>query len=265
MADLALGETIGRRSPLGELRAAVAFLTRVPVVGSGAPSATTGAGAFSVVGAALGAVAAIPLVLAGGGQPVLAAIGAVAILAVLDGGLHLDGLSDTVDALAAPAGAAERARTDPRAGSAGVVAIVLTLAVDVAALAELAGRGSSIALAGLVIAGATSRAMAPLVAVTLGRRAPRVAPGLGTWFADAVTRTQAGVAAGIAALTIAVAAFLTPGPPAGAVLGAVFGAIASAVLVGAVVRARGQLDGDGYGFAIESTFALVLVGAALVR
>ena len=57
----------------------------------------------------------------GQGHPGPAAISALAIVAILSGGLHLDGLADTSDALAAPAGAADRARTDPRAGTAGVV------------------------------------------------------------------------------------------------------------------------------------------------
>ena len=52
----------------------------------------------------------------GQGHPGPAAISALAIVAILSGGLHLDGLADTSDALAAPAGAADRARTDPRAG-----------------------------------------------------------------------------------------------------------------------------------------------------
>ena len=43
----------------------------------------------------------------------------------------------------------------------------------------------------------------------------------------------------------------------------VAGAVVATALTLAVVRWRGQLDGDGYGFAIEATFALVLVSAVL--
>ena len=267
MADLAVVSR-GRAGPEAEVRAAVAFLTRVPVAsraeardeGEAVAAATTGAAAFPLVGAAIGALAAVPLVALGPSHAVIGAILAVAVTAVLGGGLHLDGLADTVDALAAPPGAAERARTDPRTGSAGVVAIVVVLAVEVAALAELAARTWPWPLAALVVAGAWSRAAAPLLAVTIGRRQPP-GEGLGAWFAARVGPGQAAIAFGLAVVAAAgVAALAAP-----LAVGAVGGAAAAAVLLVGVARARGQLDGDGYGFAIETSFALVLAAAALAR
>jgi len=106
--------------PLDELVAAVTFLTRVPVASRGASRSRTGAAAFGLVGAALGLAAAVPVLVSGAAHPLPAAILSVGVVALIEDGLHLDGLADTFDALAAPAGRAERARTDPRAGTAGV-------------------------------------------------------------------------------------------------------------------------------------------------
>ncbi|HET7031124.1 MAG TPA: adenosylcobinamide-GDP ribazoletransferase [Candidatus Limnocylindrales bacterium] len=260
MADVA-GVGLTRAGPTTELRAAVAFLTRVPVARGRGVDATTGAAAFPVVGALIGAAAALPSVVAGPDHAVMGAILAVAVVAVLDGGLHLDGLADTVDALAAPPDAAERARTDPRLGSAGVVAIVITLALEVAALAELTARGNAILAAALIAAGATSRAVAPALAIALGGRRPGPA-GLGSWFAERIGRGRAGIAVGLALGFVVLA-----GAAAGSsrVVGATaVGLLAATAIVWAVVARRGQLDGDGHGFAIEATFAVVLVATAVL-
>jgi adenosylcobinamide-GDP ribazoletransferase len=252
-------------TPLAELLAAVGFLTRVPVpTGSARGTATeprTGAAAFGIVGLGLGIVAALPIVVGGGVHPMPAAILSLALLAILSGALHLDGLADTADALAAPAGAADRARTDPRAGSAGVIALVLVLGLDVALLAELAVRGPLAAGVALVAAAAVSRASAPVAAVTLGRLLPPAA-GLGRWFAEATSTAAAIVAVGSAVVAVAVLAAIA-GPW---VLAAVaLGALGAAILGGAIVRARGGFDGDGYGALVEITFSAVLLAAAIVR
>jgi adenosylcobinamide-GDP ribazoletransferase len=251
--------------PVDTLVAAVAFLSRIPVAGrvgdrAAAGRSRTGASAFGLVGAALGLVAAVPLVAFGGLHPFLAAIAGLALLALLDGGLHLDGLADTFDALAAPGSAAERARTDPRAGTAGVIAIVAVLALDAAALAELAARGGWTAAATLIAAGAVSRAAAPAWAVLVGRRR-RPQRGLGAWFAEATTTGEAFVAglsaAALALLLVGFGGVLVA-------LGVLAGIVVAAVAGGLVVRARHQLDGDGYGALIEITFAAVLVATALL-
>src|SRR5258705_1891264 len=152
-------------SPPRELAAAVAFLTRLPVPQHWLAGDRTGAAAFGLVGAAIGLIAALPLALIGQVHPGPAAISSLAILAILSGGLHLDGLADTADALAAPAGAAERARVDPRAGSAGVVAVVLLLLLDAALLGELATAGRRAAAAALITPAASSPSAAPLAGV----------------------------------------------------------------------------------------------------
>ena len=61
-----------------------------------------GAGAFGVVGAGIGLLAAVPLVLLGQPVPLVAAVLTEAVIVLVTGAVHLDGLADTADALAAP-------------------------------------------------------------------------------------------------------------------------------------------------------------------
>jgi adenosylcobinamide-GDP ribazoletransferase len=249
-----------RPTPARELTAAIAFLTRIPVRVPAGSMPSTGAAAFGAVGLMLGIAASLPLVLAGPAHSLLAATGALAVLAALSGGLHLDGLGDTIDALAAGSARAEQARTDPRAGAAGVVAIVLVLVLEVAALGELAADGGLIAPAAVLAATVASRVAAPVWAVGPGARRTGTS-GLGSWF-SAETRPAAAlvaIASGLLVLAVLVSAV---GPRI--LLAAGAGALAAAVLGSLVIRARGQLDGDGYGFVIETTFAAILVAAALV-
>jgi adenosylcobinamide-GDP ribazoletransferase len=250
-----------RDGPAAELFAAIAFLTRIPIGARAASRSRTGAAAFGLVGALLGVVAGLPLLALGAAHPVPAAVAAVGLLAALSGALHLDGLADTVDALAAPAGSEEQARTDPRAGTAGVVAIAVVLGLDAAALAELAGRGGGLlAMATLVAAAAVSRAVAPAWAVGVGwRRHPQ--GGLGTWFADATTGAAAVVALVSAAIVLA-ALVEFAGPRVA--LAAIIGAIAGSAIGAGLIRLRRQLDGDGYGALIEVTAAAILLSAALL-
>jgi adenosylcobinamide-GDP ribazoletransferase len=263
VGDAAVSRTRRIGDPLDELVAAIAFLSRVPVAGHGERRSRTGAAAFGLVGAALGLVAATPLVVFGAAHPVLAAIAALALLASLDGGLHLDGLADSFDALAAPGAGAERARTDPRAGTAGVIAIVAVLALDAAALAELTPRGSWVAAAVLIAAVTVSRAAAPVWAVCVGRRL-RPPGGLGAWFAE---ETSAGdsLLAGISAAALVLLLVEFGGLPGGlAVLAALAGIAGSAVVGAIVIGLRRRLDGDGYGALIEITVAAILVSAAVL-
>lgn len=262
-SSIAAALCVGRVGPLGELVAAIRFLSRFPVPGHGTSAASTGAAAFGVVGALIGGAASIAIVAFGSAHPLLAAVASVGVVGVLSGALHLDGLGDTVDALAAGPGRAEEARMDPRVGAAGVAAIVLALFVEVAALADLAAGGSSTAAVAIIAATAVSRASAPVWAVLVGRRvgsAVRAATGLGTWFVAGTSPVAAALAA-ISAIVVAALAAIVGG--LSMLVGAAAG-LAIATLVGAVViRARGQLDGDGYGFAIEATFAAILVATAL--
>lgn len=236
------------------------MLTRLPVRGraDGGP----GAAAFAVVGALVGAVGGVPLVLIGGPLPLLAAILSISMIAVATGALHLDGLADTVDALATfGAVDAERARKDPAVGAAGVVALVCAIGVEVAALSATATaiRGAPAALV-LIGAAALSRAAAVLLAFAPSRAAPPT--GSAAWFVENIGRrdTVAAVVSGMA--VAAVAGYLAVGLPGSvAVLG---GGLVGIALAALVVRVRRQLDGDGLGAAIELTFAASLVAVAVV-
>ena len=252
-----------------ELRAAVAFLTRIPTTLIAPPRASgdgsthvaaSGAAAFGLVGALIGLVAGAPVLVLAPEHPMLAALVVVAIVAVLDGGLHLDGLADTWDALAAGPTRAEMARTDPRSGSAGVVAVVLVLGLEVAALAELAAVGPVVAVGTVIAAAAISRAAAPAWAVLVGRR-QRGGGGLGRWFAS-TTGARSAAIAGVSAVLVVIVLALAIDPAIA--VAAAAGALAGSLLTAVVIRARRQLDGDGYGFAIEATFALVLGAGAVL-
>ena len=226
--------------------AAVAFLTRIPV---GGRSFDVGAGVpfFPVVGAAIGAAVGGTAYGLARIVPALAAAGiALALGALLTGGLHLDGLADSADALAARSReAALRIMRDHAIGTYGAVALVLDLVVKAAALAVLAGRGR--AVLEVLAAGALSRA----VPVVLGLALPSVlAEGAGAAF-------RVGPAA--AAVAVAVAAGLAI--PAGALLIPV--AAAAALVLGLWSQRRlGGRTGDTLGAAVELTETAVLVAAA---
>jgi adenosylcobinamide-GDP ribazoletransferase len=245
------------------VRGAVTFLTRIPVgvVVADGP----GAAAFGLVGAIVGLVGAVPLTLLGGSlaEPWLAAIGAVAAMALVTGAMHLDGLADTADALAAPDPAsAERARKDPALGSAGVVAVVLVVAADVAALTSLVGSVGAITGGLALIAVAAASRVVPLVATRVAGAA--AGEGLASWFAARNTTTSVVLAAGTAAL-VAVAAAWLAGPAAWIVAVAAIGA-GGLGLGGAavIVERRGGLDGDGMGAIVELSAVAGLVAAAVV-
>ena len=243
---------------LAEIRAAAAFLTRLPV---GAVGDRAGAAAFGLVGAAIGLAGAVPLLVIGGPVPLVSAVLAVAVVVVITGGVHLDGLADTADALAAPSpDVAERARTDPRLGAGGVSAIALDLALAIACLATLAARDALLAAAALVVAVTVSRSAAPFAAFVRARAGGGEAPGAGAWFVQRVGPVS--IAAVLVTMIIVVASATVGSGPAIA-LGTAWGAIAGAALAAWIVMRRGQLDGDGYGAIIEVVFLAALTGIAV--
>ena len=139
------------------LRSAMAFLTVIPAADvKGAPGERLGRAYFPLVGALVGLAAGIAYA--------LSAAVATAVLALLTGALHLDGLADAADGLFGRGDAARRLEVmrDPRLGSFGTTAIVLVLVGEVAAIASLSPPR---AIAALVVAGALSRlAMLAVVA-----------------------------------------------------------------------------------------------------
>jgi adenosylcobinamide-GDP ribazoletransferase len=247
------------RGAIDDVRAALSMLTRLPVPSTGT---RTGTRAYAIVGGLLGVAAFVPLWVLGPAIPVVVALLAVAILATLSGGLHLDGLADTFDALVALGpNAAERARRDPAVGAGGATALIVVLGIDVAAIAELV-TASGVAVAGFacVAAGAVSR----VVPVVLARIAPTTARdgGLGGWFVRRTSIADAAIAV-TTGLAILVAGGLVVAQPELALAAGAAGA-GSVGLGVAVVRVRGQLDGDGLGAAVELSVATTLIAMAVV-
>jgi adenosylcobinamide-GDP ribazoletransferase len=159
------------------LRAAVSFLTVLPVANAdGSPGERLGRAYFPAIGALIGLAAGVAYVVSAAiTTPLVGGAVAVAVLAVMTGALHLDGLADSIDGLMTHGDAARRLEVmrDPRLGSYGVTAIAVVLLLEVAAIAAMSPVR---ALAGLVIAGALSR-LATLAIITF---VPYVRPaGLG--------------------------------------------------------------------------------------
>jgi len=269
VAGAGIGEPADTESPggrlaaaSGEFAAAVSFLTRLPIHRSTADLDRTGAAAFGLVGLAMGLVGAVPILAIGARLGLPAAIAALLLVVVISGGLHLDGLSDTADALVAPTPeAAERARSDPRAGPAGVTAIVLDLLLGGSFLAVLAARDPRVAAAAFVVALTASRAAAPVAALIVGRRSSQRLTGLGGWFSARVTTRDVGAAVLTIAVVTAGAAVLVGSAVA---LGAVAGLGVTALAGSAIMARRGRLDGDGYGAIVEITFVAILAGIAIL-
>jgi len=165
-----------------EFRAALAFLTRVPLA-----VAVDGAGAsfdyrraarlFPLVGTGIGAAGGIVLVLGTAlGLPALVTAGlAVAATVVLTGALHEDGLADTADGFGGGATTARKLEImdDSRIGTFGAVAVALSVVLRISTLAALVPAGGFRAAAALVAAEAASRG----TMVRLWRDLPAARPG----------------------------------------------------------------------------------------
>ncbi len=205
------------------------------------------------VGLLLGLAAAGVLWLAGQeGRlgSLLSAVLAIGTLAALTGGLHLDGLADLADGLGSrrPAGDALAIMKKSDIGPFGVVALVLILLVQVAALAraESVGRGTIAVVAAVV----TSR-LAMTAACRRGVPAAR-GSGLGALVAGSVPRP---VVAGLVLADLAAAAAF------GWVfaVGAAAGLAVSAGLTALAVRRLGGITGDVLGAIAETTMAACLL------
>lgn len=236
------------------LKVAVSFLTRVPV-GSGGLSERDLAGSvawFPVVGALVGGTVA--LIYAGAVQLVPALVAATLAVAgglMLTGAFHEDGLGDMADAFGGGWNREDALRImkDPRHGTYGVLAIVLSLLVRAAAIS---GLDAWTAIAVLPSAHALSRA-APVVLMRLLK--PATSEGLGATYAASVSAARARVAV---ALGLVVAVALV-GPWAGP---AALCAGAGAAIVGFLSsRKIGGLTGDVLGAAQQAAEIVILVAA----
>lgn len=225
-----------RRGLFDEFAIAMAVLTRLPVgvAGQDEPGAIAASGwAFPLVGAGIGGVVAVAFFVVealGCGSAVAALLAVLAGIA-LTGAFHEDGLADTADGFG---GGRDRATKlaimrDSRHGSFGILALVFSVGLRVAALATM-GDPIHAGLA-LLAAHAASRGALPTMMHLL---APARSDGLG------FTAGRPNRAVALIAALIGIAIAL-------AVLGPVRGAVTLLLAAGGIglmaVLARRQIGG----------------------
>lgn len=243
---------------------AVQFLTRIPtpqLVGFQPEWIQQSARYYPLVGQIVGGVSA--LILFGAAQvwsPWIAALVAVGVGVALTGGFHEDGLADTADGLG---GGLTRARRleimkDSRLGSYGALALGLTLALRVAALAMLVEAAPLLA------------AVALLAAHGLGRAAAVAAMTVMPYGGDpGMAKEGRPDRASFVGLTVAVVIALCPLaflPPVAGAAGVVLGLLAGAVPAWLAWRLIGGRTGDVLGAveqAFEVGFLLAVAGLAV--
>ncbi|MEW2473492.1 adenosylcobinamide-GDP ribazoletransferase [Micromonospora gifhornensis] len=244
-------------------RLALTTFTVAPVRPGRVDRAT--AGTAMALAPLVGALLAVPvagvlLLLGSLTAPLVAAAVAVTVSALLTRGLHLDGLADTVDALGSyrRGPAALEIMKKPDVGPFGVVALVLVLLMQVAALAELVDGPGSAVLAAVVTASAAGR-----LGVTLAcrRGVPAARPeGLGALVAGTVGPVA--LAAGIAAVML-LAVPAAPDRPWQGPLAVLTALAVAAALLRHVVRRLGGITGDVLGAGVELVTTLVYLGLVL--
>jgi adenosylcobinamide-GDP ribazoletransferase len=224
-------------------RLALGFLTRLPVGGRYTPARMAAATAWlPAAGLLIGLLAAAVFLAASRlFPPAPALLLATAATLLLTGALHEDGLADTADALAAPT--PERALAimrDSRIGAYGALALGLTFALRIAALAAMP---PALAATALVAAHGASRAAPVLVIATSRYVRPE---GAATFTAAGVSPRRLALALATALLCLALVA-LAAGPAAA--LGALLALAAAQAASRALTRRLGGYTGDTLGAA----------------
>jgi adenosylcobinamide-GDP ribazoletransferase len=236
----------------------VTFLTRVPVgrrVDVGAADVARGAVLFPVVGAGIGVLGGlVAAALEGPLPPVVAGALGAAVAVCLSGGLHIDALADCADALGAERGRALEIMRDPRIGAFGTAAVAIALVVEAGSLGALAEHGD--AAAGFLVAGALSRATAPLLAQSVPYAR---ASGTGAVLSRGLF-AAAPIAGGALALGVSVLLFGWAGLEVAAGAGAI--AVAGGL---ASWRWLGGVTGDTLGATIQLTEIAALAALVALR
>ena len=227
------------------LLAAARYLTIIPIPGAAPGRANAFGGAavwFPVIGLGLGAVlVGVDRVTALLFPSLLAALLTVTAWKLLTGGLHLDGLADSLDGLAGRDSAHRLAiMRDSRIGAFGAMGLILVLLLEIVAVSELAPglRGRT-----LLIVPVIARATPPLL-VRLFR--PARSEGSGAAFSASVDWWAAPVA-----LTFAVVVALAALQTLGALVFA-FSVVCAVALAGFIVSRVSGITGDVLGAAIET-------------
>ena len=238
----------GAGAELGE-GDAVAAVRWLPAVGL----LLGGLGAGVMLGVAVGG--------ASGPRRLLGAALAVALLALLTGGLHLDGLADTADGLGSrrPAPQALDIMHRSDVGPMGVAALVLLLLIQVAALAAIPR--TSLAAAALVLAAVTGR-----VAVVLATGSPAARPGgFGALVAGQTSAADRELTVALLGCAVAAAGLAAGGWPLAArgLAAMLAGLLAGGAVRLVAVRRLGGMTGDVFGAIVEISATAVLVTCAL--
>ena len=240
-----------------------ALLTALPVPARLAPSTRGVLRWGPLTGLVLGGIAAgVAVPFAGWVSPSVGAVLAVGVLALLTRGLHLDGVADTADGLG-PLRDRDRALQVMHQGDVGpfgVVAVVLTLLLQVACLASLlSAEGGWLPLWSAVL-------VARLAMVRTGLPGVTVAEGssLGRAVAGTVSRTWWTTAV-LLALAVQAGGALLLGHPRGAL--ALLGATVAGLLVAELLHRRatarlGGTTGDVMGAMAEGAAGVHLLTAA---
>ncbi|WP_326552672.1 adenosylcobinamide-GDP ribazoletransferase [Micromonospora sp. NBC_01813] len=213
-----------------------------------------------VVGTVFGGCLAVALLaLSYAGTPALVAAAVVTgLAAALTRGLHLDGLADTIDALGShrdAAGALEIMRR-PDIGPFGVVALVVALLVQTAAVAAVAADRPWPAVLATVAAAAGAGRLAVTWACRRGVAAARP-DGLGALVAG--TQGRLATLTGTV-LVAAVAAAAVPGRPWQGPLVVLVAALVWLGLLRHLVRRFGGVTGDVLGCGVEVATTLTYLG-----
>lgn len=236
-------------------RAAVGFLTRVPMGKIEAQEMPGAVAWFPIVGLLLGGIAgAVFLGAAKLATPTVAAALAITIDALLTGGFHHDGLADMADGFGGGWTVEQRLEImkDSRHGTYGVMSLVLVLVLQVSALAALSPHDGLVAL----IAGASlGRGAAVILLLTMK---PARTTGLGVDYQAGVSRVRVAIALVIVGLlTIWMAG-----------LAGLWFIVVAAVGGGAVAllshRKIHGMAGDVLGAAQQIAFTCVLVAANVI-
>lgn len=234
---------------------AVRLLTVVPI---GRREGEHPARYFPLVGWLFGALAAgiasgaAALDSADGLGALLTAAVIVTAWALLSGFMHLDGLADSADGIGVRGDAKQRLEVmrDSSIGAFGVIAVVLVLVLEVAAIAMIVESRSWWALAAAPVLGRFGAAAA------LVWRTPASSHGLAARYAE----RPAAVA--VLAMLVPVAALLVAPSPT-RVLVTLLGVGVALVVPGPSVRRLGGITGDVLGATILLTETAVLVACAL--
>lgn len=241
-------------SPLRGLRAALAWLTVIPVSADEAADPVPWFPWVAVVPGAAGVVSAAVVAALVPGDPgaLLAGVAVVASWAALTGMMHLDGLADAADALVGSKPREERLRImrDSRIGSFGAGALTLTLMACAASSAVLvsAGRYGAILLAPVMARWSAAVALSTIPAARPDGLAARLAS------------TRPATSYLLATLPVALVAGLAR-PSA---LPVAAGLVAAVALPRLLSRQVGGLTGDVVGASIVLVETAVLIAAALV-